>query len=61
MLAGQLDLGSVTRDQEPAYKSNANFAVQSFPAGDWYGIAFRTDTAPARSRARGDPRRGQSR
>jgi peptide/nickel transport system substrate-binding protein len=46
MLAGQLDIGSVTRDQEPAYKSNPGFVVQSFPAGDWYGIAFRTDTAP---------------
>jgi peptide/nickel transport system substrate-binding protein len=46
MLAGQLDIGSVTRDQEPAYKANPAFVVQSFPAGDWYGIAFRTDTAP---------------
>jgi len=46
MLAGQLDFSTVTRDQEPAYKTNPNFVVQSFPAGDWYGIAFRTDTAP---------------
>ncbi|MBL8908749.1 MAG: ABC transporter substrate-binding protein [Rhizobiales bacterium] len=46
MLAGQLDMSSVTRDQQPVYESNPNFVVQSFPAGDWYGIAFRTDTAP---------------
>jgi peptide/nickel transport system substrate-binding protein len=46
MLAGQLDLNSVTRDQLPAFEGNPAFQLQSFPAGGWFGIVFRTDTAP---------------
>jgi peptide/nickel transport system substrate-binding protein len=46
MLAGQLDLNSVTRDQLAAFEGNPDFQLQSFPAGGWFGIVFRTDTPP---------------
>ena len=43
MLAGQLDLNSLSRDQEPFYKDNPAFTLQNFPVGDWFGIAFLSD------------------
>ncbi len=46
MLSGQLDLNSVTLDQVPAFEDNPAFQLQSFPAGGWFGIVFRTDTPP---------------
>ncbi len=46
MLAGQLDLNTITRDQMASYADNPAFQVQSFPSGGWFGIVFRTDTAP---------------
>jgi peptide/nickel transport system substrate-binding protein len=46
MLSGQLDLNSVTRDQLPLFDGNPAFQLQSFPAGGWFGIVFRTDTPP---------------
>lgn len=46
MLSGQLDLNTITRDQEAAYAGNQAFQVQSFPSGGWFGIVFRTDTPP---------------
>lgn len=46
MLAGQLDLNSVTRDQVPSFEGNPAFQLQTFPAGGWFGIVFRTDTPP---------------
>ena len=46
MLSGQLDLNSVTLDQLPAFADNPAFQLQSFPAGGWFGIVFRTDTPP---------------
>jgi peptide/nickel transport system substrate-binding protein len=46
MLAGQIDLNSVTRDQLAAFEDNPAFQLQSFPAGGWFGIVFRTDTPP---------------
>ncbi|MFO1120792.1 MAG: ABC transporter substrate-binding protein [Hyphomicrobiales bacterium] len=46
MLAGQLNYNTLTLDQVPQYKDNAKFIVQDFPAGGWFGLVFRTDTAP---------------
>ena len=46
MLAGQLDLNTITRDQVASYADDPAFQVQSFPSGGWFGIVFRTDTAP---------------
>ncbi|OYW55633.1 MAG: peptide ABC transporter substrate-binding protein, partial [Rhodobacterales bacterium 12-65-15] len=46
MLAGQLDASSLTRDQVALYDGNPGFTVQSYPSGGWFGIVFRTDTAP---------------
>jgi len=46
ILAGQLDMNTITRDQEALYAGNPAFQVQSFPSGGWFGIVFRTDTAP---------------
>ena len=46
MLSRQIDLNSVTRDQLALFKDNPAFQLQSFPAGGWFGIVFRTDTAP---------------
>jgi peptide/nickel transport system substrate-binding protein len=46
MLAGQLDMNTITRDQAALYADNPAFQVQSFPSGGWFGIVFRTDTAP---------------
>jgi peptide/nickel transport system substrate-binding protein len=46
MLAGQLNYNSLTLDQVPMFKDNPAFTIQNFPAGGWFGIVFRTDTAP---------------
>ena len=46
MLAGELNYNSLTLEQLPQYKDNPKFTVQDFPAGGWFGIVFRTDTAP---------------
>jgi len=46
MLAGQLDLNGITRDQMALFEGNPAFQVQSFPSGGWFGIVFRTDTPP---------------
>jgi peptide/nickel transport system substrate-binding protein len=46
MLAGQLDESTATRDQLALYVGNPAFQVQSYPSGGWFGIVFRTDTAP---------------
>lgn len=46
MQAGQLDMTTITRDQAVLYADNPAFQVQSFPSGGWFGIVFRTDTAP---------------
>lgn len=46
MLSGQLYLNSVTRDQLALFEGNPAFQLQSFPAGGWFGIVFRTDTPP---------------
>jgi peptide/nickel transport system substrate-binding protein len=46
LLAGQLDISSISRDQLPLFQGNDDFVVQNFPTGDWFGIIFRTDTPP---------------
>lgn len=46
MLAGQLDLNSVTREQEAQFTGNPAFVLQHYPAGGWFGIAFLTDQPP---------------
>jgi peptide/nickel transport system substrate-binding protein len=46
MLAGQIDLNTITRDQMALYEGNPAFQVMTYPAGGWFGIVFRTDTAP---------------
>lgn len=46
MLSGQLDQATITRDQTALFDGNPAFTVQSFPSGGWFGIVFRTDTAP---------------
>jgi len=46
LLAGQLDMSTVSRDQLLLFEGNDDFVVQSFPTGDWFGIIFRTDTPP---------------
>ena len=46
MLAGELNYNSLTRDQLPQYTDTSKFAVQNFPSGGWFGLVFRTDTAP---------------
>ena len=46
MLSGQLDMNTITRDQEALYADNPSFKVQSYPSGGWFGIVFRTDNAP---------------
>ena len=46
MLAGQLNYNTLTLDQLPQYKDNPAFTVQNYPAGGWFGLVFRTDTAP---------------
>jgi peptide/nickel transport system substrate-binding protein len=46
MLAGKLNLSSLTRDQEPLFADNKQFTIQRYPAGGWFGIVFRTDTEP---------------
>jgi peptide/nickel transport system substrate-binding protein len=46
MLAGQLNYNTLTLDQIPQYKDNSAFSVQNYPAGGWFGLVFRTDTAP---------------
>ena len=46
MLAGQLDVNTITRDQAALYADNPAFQVLTYPSGGWYGIVFRTDTAP---------------
>ena len=51
MLGGQLDYNSLTRDQEPLFRSKPEFTIQNFPAGGWFGIAFLTDQDPLK-----DPR-----
>ena len=46
MLAGQLDYNTLTLDQIPQFKDNPDFLIQNYPAGGWFGLVFRTDTAP---------------
>jgi peptide/nickel transport system substrate-binding protein len=46
LLAGQIDMSTVSRDQLLLFEGNDEFVVQSFPTGDWFGIIFRTDTPP---------------
>jgi len=46
MLGGQLNYNTLTLDQIPLYKDNSGFIVQNYPAGGWFGLVFRTDTAP---------------
>lgn len=46
MLAGQLNYNTLTLDQIAQYKDNPDFTVQNYPAGGWFGLVFRTDTAP---------------
>jgi peptide/nickel transport system substrate-binding protein len=46
LLAGQLDISSVSRDQVLLFEGNDDFVLQNFPTGDWFGIIFRTDTPP---------------
>jgi peptide/nickel transport system substrate-binding protein len=46
MLAGLIDMNSLTRDQMPLYVDNSNFTVQKFVGGGWYGIVFLADEAP---------------
>ncbi len=46
MLAGQIDINTITRDQMALYEGNPAFQVLSYPAGGWFGIVFRTDTPP---------------
>jgi peptide/nickel transport system substrate-binding protein len=46
ILGGQLNYNTLTLDQVPQYKDNPKFVVQDFPAGGWFGLVFRADTAP---------------
>ena len=46
MMAGQLNFNTLTLDQIPQFKDNPAFSVQNYPAGGWFGLVFRTDTAP---------------
>jgi len=46
MLAGQLSYNTLTLDQIPQFKDKPAFKVQNYPAGGWFGLVFRTDTAP---------------
>lgn len=46
MMAGLIDMNSLTRDQEPLYRDNPGFVLQQFPTGGWFGIVFITDEAP---------------
>ncbi len=52
MQAGQIDwLLSVSAQQAPLFAGNPAFITQTFPSGDWKGIAFHTEEEPYR-----DPR-----
>jgi peptide/nickel transport system substrate-binding protein len=46
LLAGQLDVSTIARDQALLFENNDDFAIQNFPTGDWFGIVFRADTPP---------------
>jgi peptide/nickel transport system substrate-binding protein len=46
MVAGQLHYNTLTLDQVPLFKDNPAFSVQNYPAGGWFGLVFRTETAP---------------
>lgn len=46
LLAGQIDVSTIGRDQALLFENNDQFELQNFPTGDWFGIIFRTDTAP---------------
>lgn len=52
MQAGQIDwLLSVSAQQAPLFANNPAVVTQTFPSGDWKGIAFNTEEEPY-----GDPR-----
>ncbi len=52
MLGRQIDwLLSVSAQQAPLFAGNPTFVTQTFPSGDWKGIAFDTEKEPY-----GDPR-----
>lgn len=46
MLAGLIDYNAVTLEQVPFFENNPNFQLHAFPSGGWFGLVFRTDTAP---------------
>ena len=47
MQAGQIDwLLSVSTQQAPLFANNPKFITQTFPSGDWKGIAFHVDIPP---------------
>lgn len=46
MLAGQIDMNSLSRDQVALYADNPDFTVQQYPTGGWFGVVFLADEAP---------------
>lgn len=46
LLGGQIDYSRIAPEQEALFAGNDKFTLAEFPAGGWYGLVFRTDTAP---------------
>ena len=46
LLAGQIDFSRVSREEAALFNGNQNYVLQEFPSGGWFGLVFRTDTAP---------------